>query len=499
MAVNPIGGSNGALITPLLNLRDQLDDLQTQLATGKKATTYAGMGVDRGFAIGLRAQVNNIDSYNDTITNVQTRIQIVNSTLSRMNDINATVQTAANSSTMTLSNTGQTIGQTSAQGALAELVDLLNVQAGNRYLFSGLATDTSSTASLDAIMNGVGAQAGLKQVIAERLQADQGTGTGRLVITAPTPTSVQVAEDASPSPFGLKLDTISSTLTGSTVTAPGGTPPAMSVDLGPTNPNDGDTVTFGFNLPDGTKEQITLTASTATPPPANSFAIGATSTATAANLQAALNTAVAKLADTSLVAASAITASDNFFNSSPPLRVGTTPLASATTLVPGTPANTVSWYTGENGAGSARGTSTARIDQSITVQYGARANEQSIRWILQNVAAYAAVTTSTTNPNGTAQVQALSQRIGANLAPQQGQQTIADMEADFAGAQTAMQAASDRQAQTKSMTQTMLDSVEGVNNDEVTSQILALQTNLQASYQTTAMLFQTSLLKYISG
>ena len=43
----------------------------------------------------------------------------------------------------------------------------------------------------------------------------------------------------------------------------------------------------------------------------------------------------------------------------------------------------------------------------------------------------------------------------------------------------------------------MLDSIEGLSNDEVTTQILTLQTNLQASYQTAAMLFQTSLLKYL--
>jgi flagellar hook-associated protein 3 FlgL len=60
-----------------------------------------------------------------------------------------------------------------------------------------------------------------------------------------------------------------------------------------------------------------------------------------------------------------------------PLRVGGAPLNTATTLVAGTPANTVFWYTGENGADSPRGTAVARVDQSISVQYGARANEQA--------------------------------------------------------------------------------------------------------------------------
>ena len=43
----------------------------------------------------------------------------------------------------------------------------------------------------------------------------------------------------------------------------------------------------------------------------------------------------------------------------------------------------------------------------------------------------------------------------------------------------------------------MLDSIEGVSTEEIATKILALQTSLQASYQTTSMLFQTNLLKYI--
>lgn len=498
MAINRIGGNNANLISPLLDLRNQLNDLQQQLATGKKAVTYAGIGADRGFAIGLRSQISKIDSYADTITNVNTRLQIAGATLSRMSDIGDEVQTAATSGTLTLSSNGQTVGQTTAQGALGEMLQLLNTQAGDRYLFSGRATDTPAVASFGDIMDGVGAKAGLKQVIAERLQADQGTtGLGRLVITAPTATSVSVAEDASPSPFGLKLNAVTSSLTGATVTGPAGSPPAVTVDLGATNPTDGDKIKYTFDLPDGTHETIELTASSASPPPAGAFGIGATPAATAANLQAALTTAVGKLNNGALVAASALAASDNFFNASPPLRIGTSPLGSATTLVPGTTSNTISWYTGESGTDPARGTAIARVDQSITVQYGARADEQALRWQLQNIAAFAAVTTSPTDPNASAQITALNERIAANLSPQQGQQTIQDMSADFAGAQTAMKAASDRQAQTKTMMQTMLDSIEGVSNEEVTTQILTLQTNLQASYQTTAMLFQTSLLKYL--
>ena len=47
------------------------------------------------------------------------------------------------------------------------------------------------------------------------------------------------------------------------------------------------------------------------------------------------------------------------------------------------------------------------------------------------------------------------------------------------------------------MTQTMLDSIEGVSPEETATKILALQTSLSASYQTTEMLYQLSLAKFL--
>ena len=116
-------------------------------------------------------------------------------------------------------------------------------------------------------------------------------------------------------------------------------------------------------MPDGTTSSLTLTATTSTTPAAGEFTIGANTAATATNLQTALSTAVGKLANTELVAASAFAASDNFFNASPPLRVSGAPFNTATSLVAGTSANSVQWYKGETGSDPARGTAVARVDQ----------------------------------------------------------------------------------------------------------------------------------------
>ena len=155
------------------------------------------------------------------------------------------------------------------------------------------------------------------------------------------------------------------------------------------------------------------------------------------------------------------------------------------------------WYTGENGPDPARATAAARVDPAITVSYGLRANEQGIRWIVQNVATLAAMTSVPNDPNVTAQNAALVQRVGTSLNVPAGTQKIQDIETELASTQATLAAASDRHRQTVSTLSDMLDQTEGVPVEEVGAQIMALQTRLQASLQTTSLLFKTSLVNYL--
>lgn len=495
MAINSIGSSTSLLGQSVLNIKNQLNTLQVQLATGEKSTTYSGMGTGEGFAIAARAQLSNITGYQSTITNVGTTISAANTSLQALSSTSSNVETAANSGSQTLNSNGQTAGQVTAISQLSSMLSILNTQGGNGYIFSGAATNTPSVATADAILNGNGAQAGLTQIISERQQADLGTtGLGRLTVSAPTTTSVSLAQDSSP--FGIKLGAVSSTLTGATVTGPAGSPAAISVDLGATNPNPGDQLNITLNMPDGTTQSIKLTATTTSPPPTGSFTIGATPAATAANLQTALTTSITTVANTSLVAASAMEASSNFFDQ-PPQRVSGPPFNTATSLVNGTSANTVSWYTGGTTTGSARATQVAQIGPSQTVDYGIQANEQGIASQLQAIAAFAAFTVSPTNTNAAAQVSDMSASVAQALSTQPTQQSIQDIQTDLANAQTTMSTASSLQTQTQSTLQDMVSQIETVSPDQVASQILALQTSLQASYQTTSMLSQLSLVKFL--
>jgi flagellar hook-associated protein 3 FlgL len=497
MSVSGIGGQSALAIQQLISMRAQFDDLQRQLSTGQKSATYAGLGLDRGITVSLNAQLSAIGGYDNTITNVMTRINLMNTALGRMSDLGSQVKAAMVQSNNTGNSSGVSIAQQTAQSSLDELLGLLNVQAGDRYLFSGRATDQPPVETMDHILNGNGALAGLKQLISERNQADLGAdGLGRLVINQPTVNSVQVVEDAVP--FGLKLSSLSSNLTNATTLGPAGG--ALSIDLSGGNPNAGDTVTLRFTLPDGTSDTLTLTATTKSPPGPNEFTIGLTPDVTATNLQDAIKAGVTKIGATSLTAASAIKASGDFFNAdvnNPPLRVDGPPFDTATGTIPGTTANTVIWYTGEVGADPARSTATARIDQSLTVSYGARANEEALRNLVQNIATRAAVTVPSTNPNAPDLNTALNQRLASNLSGGVGTQSITDIETDLAAAQTSLNAAKTRHQQTSTTLNDFLQQIVGVSNEDVGAQILTLQTRMQASMQTTAMLFQTSLVNYL--
>src|ERR1035437_3872675 len=154
MAINSVSYGSTILNQSLLNLNSQLATLQTQLTSGKKSTSYAGMGVNEGFAIAARAQLANISAFSDTMSNINTNIGVANTALQSMVDIGTTVLNSANSSSQTLHSAGQSIAQQTATSQLSSMIGILNLQAGDRYFFSGSAINTPSVASVDDILNG---------------------------------------------------------------------------------------------------------------------------------------------------------------------------------------------------------------------------------------------------------------------------------------------------------------------------------------------------------
>jgi len=496
MSITGPGSITAATVTAQTNMMNQLNTLGEELGSGQAAQTYSDLGSQAGVAVALGAQLSDVNGYASTATTVGTTLSIAQSVLSQLGNTSSAVQQAVTEQgEFALDNTGQTSVQESAASYLDQILSLLNTQVGSNYIFSGSAVNQPSVADVNEILNGTGSQAGLTQLVAQRQQADLGVNDlGRLTVGGTGP---NVTLSADGTPFGFQLAGVSSGLTGATVSGPTGSPPTISLALG-SNPNAGDSIAFNLTLPDGSSQTITLQATTASPAGANQFTIGATPAATAANLQTALTGAIGNLAETALPAASAIAAANDFFGSDPPQVVAGPPYDTATSLVSGTPANTVFWYTGENGSTPALQTATAQVGPSMTIAYGMRANEQAISSLVANVAALAATTYSASDPNAEASYQALCQSVMANLNGQPGTQTIGDIESNIANAQTTVSNATTLNTQTQTTLQDMLQGIEGVNQNQIGEDILTLQNDLSASMSVTARLAQLSLVNYLA-
>src|SRR3978361_911929 len=125
MAINVIGYSVSVLGRATQNINDQLTTLASQLASGKKATTYAGMGVNEGFAVAARAQLSNISAFTDTMVKINTTIGAANTALQAMADIGNQVRNAAANSSQVLNSNGQTPGQLNAVAQLGSMLGIL--------------------------------------------------------------------------------------------------------------------------------------------------------------------------------------------------------------------------------------------------------------------------------------------------------------------------------------------------------------------------------------
>ncbi|HEY5962422.1 MAG TPA: flagellar biosynthesis protein FlgL [Xanthobacteraceae bacterium] len=499
MPVIGIGGTSAVSMQTIVDMRARLDDLQRQLASGRRATSYAGVGLDRGLTIGLRSQLSAISGYQQSITQVGVRLELMQNQLTQFDKVTQTSKSSIMLSQFALNGASQTRDQLNIKGTLDQLVGMLNTGADGRYLFSGRSVTQVPVDTTDHILDGDGLKAGLRQLISERRQADLGaSGLGRVSVASSGGAATSITEDAGV--FGFKLVGASSNIAGSTVTGPTGSPAVLDFDLGPANPNPGETVTFSFTLPDGTTRDLTLRATASATPDDDEFTIGADSTVTAGNLQTTLMASLGTMAATELTAASAIAAGNDFFDtdaSNPPQRVDGPPFDTATAMIDGTAANTVQWYIGDNDTDDPRSTAVARADTALTVSYGSRANEHALRVSIQSMAIFSAVSFTGTDPNEEAQYNALKGRLGQALQGSATEQKLSDIAGQLAGAQIALNNAKERHQQTNSTLESLLQNIEGAPTEEVAAQILAMQTNLQATLQTTALLLRTTLLQYL--
>ncbi|WP_020188055.1 hypothetical protein [Methylopila sp. 73B] len=500
-----------SLLKAMANNNAKLQDLSEQLASGKVSSTYAGLGTGRDVALAMKAKLTQLDSYDGVGATVGTRIAVMNTVVDGLDTIASEIASFDSSASYSLSG-GQTATQSQAGAYLNEAISYLNSDVDGRYLFSGASTDTEPVLSAEEILSDDGDKAGLKTVIYERGLADLGAdGRGRLDVSEASGASFTVSEEES-GDFGFKLSSASSSLTGGVVEGPTGDPATLTLGVDGT-PSDGQTVTVTLTLPDGSTEDLTLTARTddGAELQDGEFLIGATPEETTANLQAAFDSSLQTLADTSLTAASAVAAGNDFFTSDgEPARVtgfdGTyatdaeriAALQSATSLdTTGTADLTVAWYRGDDATSDPRDAATAKIADGVTVSYGAQANESAFANVIKSLAVLSATTFSASDANAEARYEALRERTVGALSSTETSSALQSVASDLAIANTSIEAAGDRHDAARALAEDALSGVVDADSDEVTVKILALQSSIEASYSVAATLKSLSLVNYL--
>ncbi|WP_439576081.1 hypothetical protein [Phreatobacter sp.] len=527
MAIRTAGILNGFGAGDFVTMKERLADLQRQLGSGKKSETYGGLGADRGFSLAFRSSLTQINAWQQNISVVATRINIIETSLTGIHGMTSSVKTALQPNDFTLSS-GRTYGQISAADGLNAVVSMLNANDGSRYVFGGRKTATPPVVDPLLFMNGEGAKDGFKTVLLERMQADLGaTGaspeqnpaaSGRVSLSGAASDPVILAEDGVHA-FGLKVGTVTGAIDGVAATVTPGPPASVSLASAAGNAMPGQSLSLSFTLPDGSTELLTLQAVAAdaenlTP---EQFRVGANAAESLENLRTNLAGQLDGMVRTKLAAASAVKAGEDFFRgeTSPvalagppaveygaPLRLvpglsGTMSDAVAYDSLANADARTMRWYQGDRTTSPPRTTATAEIDSAQSVSYGARASEDALRSTVQYLAVASAITFSSADPHGLARYQALTPRVSGGLSMEDSAQSVQSILIEISAASTAANSAKTRHGDSYSMLQNLLGDIEDVDPNEIAVFMLAMKTSLEASYQTTSMLSQLSLLKYI--
>ena len=440
-----------------VQMRKQGADLERQLTTGRRADSYGGLGIRRGQALDLRANLSALSAWQQGIKSADTRLKMMLQSIQGLDKIASDTKAIAALPASKVIPGARPQEQMLAQANLQGAIDFLNAEFGGRSLFAGRAHDQRPVANYTAIMQGVG------QAIADRATDDGVAGIGQLAVNRAGAT-VTITDNGDPD-LGFAIAGASSS--GGSVTAVSGPPASFTVTQAPAA---GERITLTLTLPDGSREEVSLIAETTAGP--GQFVTGGTPDQVAERIEQAMLDALGREASTSLSAASALLASQAYFEN---------------------PAN---WYSGSDAAdpGQARSTATLRIDETQTVGIGAQANEDAFRTLLSQLAALSATDFS---DGSTRRLESMMSRVRDNLTPQAGEQSIAQIGMELGVAASTMSGAAERHKATQVMLQNELGEIEDAKTEEVVAKLLTLQTRLQASYQTTSLLSRLSLVNFL--
>jgi len=266
----------------MVSMRRDLDELQRQLVTRKKAETYGGLGVQRGVSLDARGKLAAINGYRAGIEQAELRVKLVTQGVEQLAKDRGTMNSDLFAPEFNPDASGRTSVQKAAEGRLTAAINILNSDVNGRYVFGGRKVDGPPVESFDRIMNGdaIAGLTGLRDLIAQRRSADLGAdGLGRLAYTDPaagaTTFRIDEAADAGVRQnFGFVLGGASSASGGIAMTLTAGTAPTTTLAFAAA-PAEGDVVRVYVNDAAGRQRPVDLTARAGAADPAKGeFQIG---------------------------------------------------------------------------------------------------------------------------------------------------------------------------------------------------------------------------------
>ena len=154
--------------------------------------------------------------------------------------------------------------------------------------------------------------------------------------------------------------------------------------------------------------------------------------------------------------------------------------------------------TTDNDLGDPRKDSRATIDENLTVNYGARANEAGYREVIQALASFAVADFSNGQPDNQKFYEAMAQRSYDGLTPPGSESSgIRRNHMEFSAAQRTVKDAETRHRVAEGSVKSVIDEIEGINKEEVATKLLSLRTALEVSYQATSITLNLSLSNYL--
>jgi hypothetical protein len=140
----------------------------------------------------------------------------------------------------------------------------------------------------------------------------------------------------------------------------------------------------------------------------------------------------------------------------------------------------------------------SQIDENLTVRYGARANEDGYREVVQSLAAFVASDFSNSTTENQEFYKSMAKRSYNGLTPDGDQASgIRSNHMEFVSAQRAVADAKSRYKIEESTLNAAIDGIEGVDKDAAAVKLLTLRTSLEVSYQATSITLNMSLSKYL--